>query len=96
MDPVDYILGGVLDTAEKAEKRFIQATLLAGLVEVSLLVTFLLVMDFGQRLHWLLLVAAVLTYGTLAAGLVMMGAFINMNTLRVLKAIELISRDDDH
>jgi hypothetical protein len=96
MDPLDDILGGVLDTAEKAEKRFIQATLLAGLVEASLLVTFLLVMDFDQRLHWLLLIAAVLTYGTVAAGLVMMGAFINMNTLRVLKAIELIGRDDDH
>ena len=96
MDPLDDILGGVLDTAEKAEKRFIQATLLTGLVEVSLLVTFLLVMDFDQRLHWLLLIAAVLTYGTVAAGLVMMGAFINMNTLRVIKAIELIGRDDDH
>jgi hypothetical protein len=96
MDPLDDILGGVLDTAEKAEKRFIQATLLAGLVEASLLVTFLLVMDFDQRLHWLLLIAAVLTYGTVVAGLVMMGAFINMNTLRVLKAIELIGRDDNH
>ncbi len=96
MDPLDDILEGVLDTAEKAEKRFNQATLLAGLVEGVLLVTFLLVMDFGQRLHWLLLIAAVLTYGTVAAGLVMMGAFINMNTLRVLKAIELIARDDDH
>ncbi len=96
MDPLDDILEGVLDTAEKAEKRFNQATLLAGLVEGVLLVTFLLVMDFGQRLHWLLLIAAVLTYGTVAAGLVMMGAFINMNTLRVLKAIELIGRDDDH
>jgi hypothetical protein len=96
MDPLDDILGSVLDTAEKAEKRFNQATLLAVLVEGSLLVTFLLVMDFGQRLHWLLLIAAVLTYGTVVAGLVMMGAFINMNTLRVLKAIELIGRDDDH
>jgi hypothetical protein len=96
MDPLDYILGGVLDSAEKAEKRFNQATLLAVLVEASLLVTFLLVMDFDQRLHWLLLIAAVLTYGTVVAGLVMMGAFINMNTLRVLKAIELIGRDDDH
>ena len=96
MDPLGDILGGVLDTVEKAEKRFNQATLLVGLVEVSLLVTFLLVMDFGQRLHWLLLIAAVLTYGTVAAGLVMMGAFINMNTLRVLKALELIGRDDDH
>ncbi len=96
MDPVDYILGGVLDTAEKAEKRFNRATLLAVLVEGSLLVTFLLVMDFGQRLHWLLLIAAVLTYGTVAGVLVMMGAFINVNTLRVLKAIELIDRDADH
>jgi hypothetical protein len=96
MGPLDDILGGVLDTAEKAEKRFKQATLFAVLVEASLLVTFLLVMDFGQRLHWLLLIAAVLTYGTVAAGLVMMGAFINMNTLRVIKAIELVGRDDDH
>jgi hypothetical protein len=96
MNPLDDILKSVLDTAENAEKRFKQATLLVGLVEVSLLVTFLLVMDFGQRLHWLLLIAAVLTYGTVAAGLVMIGAFINMNTFRVLKAIELIDRDDDH
>ena len=96
MDPQDDILGSILDTAEKAEKRFIRATQLAGLVEASLLVTFLLVMDFDQRLHWLLLIAAVLTYGTVVAGLLVMGAFINMNTLRVLKAIELIGRDDDH
>jgi len=96
MDPQDDILGSILDTAEKAEKRFIRATQLAGLVEASLLVAFLLVMDFDQRLHWLLLIAAVLTYGTVVAGLLVMGAFINMNTLRVLKAIELIGRDDDH
>jgi len=96
MDPLDGILEGVLNTSEKAWKRFNQATLFAVLVEASLLVTYLLVMDFGQRLHWLLLIAAVLTYATVGAGLVIMGAFINMNTLRVLKAIELIGRDDDH
>jgi hypothetical protein len=42
---------------------------------------------------WLILVAALLTYGTLTAGLMGVGAFVDLNTKRILKAIELGAGD---
>ena len=96
MDQLKDPLGGVLDTAEKAEKRRTQAMVLSVVVEGMLLVAFLLVMDFGERLHWLILIAAWLTSGTLTGLMLVSGAHLNLNTLHVLKAIELLDHDDDH
>jgi hypothetical protein len=61
----------------------------AAVVEAAGLLTFLLLMDFLDRLHWLLLVTAFLIYGTLAIGIIALGAYVNLATQRVLKAISL-------
>jgi len=96
MEPLEDILGGVLDTAEKAEKYRNKLYWLSGVVEIILLIVFLIVMDFGDRLHWLLLIATWLASGTIVAVIVVLAAHINLNTVHILKAIELLDHDDDH
>jgi hypothetical protein len=50
MEPLEDILGGVLDTAEKAEKSRNRLYVFSVILEGMLLVAFLLVMDFGDRI----------------------------------------------
>ena len=80
-----------LDSVDVAEKRVKQALIAAAVIEGVLLATFFFLMDFGNRLHWLILVAALLVYATLSVGLLSLGAHVNASTLRILKAIDLES-----
>ena len=61
----------------------------AGTLEGILLVAFILLADFGNRTHLLLLIAALLVYGTLALGLLALGAYVRTCSLRVIDAIDL-------
>lgn len=85
----DQARRAALDAVDDAEKRFRRVVAFAGLFEAALLGTYLAVMDFGDRLHWLILIAAVLAYGTICVGIVALGARSHKNTLRILKALEL-------
>ena len=73
-----------IDENRRTCKIFIWA---AGITEAVCLTTFLLLMDFGERSHWLLLVAAVLIYGTLGLGLVALGAHSRACMMRVLQVL---------
>ena len=56
---------------------------------------FLLLADFSNRTHTLLLITTIAVYTILAFGLVALGTHVNRNTLRVLKAIELLGQRDE-
>ena len=84
------IRGSVLKRIDRKELEFKVALLGAALIEFAGLMGFLLLADFSNRLHVLLLVTAMLVYCTLALGLVALGAHMGRCTLRVLKAIELL------
>ena len=75
-----------IEESEKIARYFFVAT---AVVEAAALIGYLWLMDFGDRLHWLLLVMAFLIYGTLAFGLLTLGAYTRHWILRVLTAIEL-------
>ncbi|MCP4247403.1 MAG: hypothetical protein GY778_10185 [bacterium] len=75
-----------VERTEKAHRWWIVA---AGAMEGICLLAFVLLADFGDRLHQLLLVTAFLIYGTLAFGLLALGAFTQGWCRRILKAIEL-------
>ncbi|MFN7975770.1 MAG: hypothetical protein U0166_26085 [Acidobacteriota bacterium] len=81
-----------LDLADRAERQYKTAFIGAALVEAMGLAGFVALADFHNRMHVLLLVAAMLIYGTLAMGLVTLGAYMNRCTLKVLKALELSER----
>ena len=79
-----------LDRVDQSKRSVLYAIIAAAFAEVILLLTFLLLADFSNRLHVLIFVAACLVYVTLGFGLVALGALLNRNTLRVLAAIELL------
>ena len=77
-----YLLG-------KSERAYVWWFGAAAVVEAIMLVAFLLVMDFHDRLHWLILIAAFLVYGTLTLVVIALGAYMRHCIFRVLRALEL-------
>lgn len=89
-DNLHEIRKAALDRAERSEKSF-RLALFGGLAwEALFLVAFLLAADLSNPLHRLLLIATVGSYSVVVIGLVALGAHITRNTLRVLKAIDLL------
>lgn len=83
--------GDVLDRIDRAERGYKLAFFAAVGVEAATLLLYLALADFSERTHVLLLVAMVATYTIAGVGLVALGAHINRNTLRILRAIQLAS-----
>ncbi len=63
----------------------------ASVVEVLFLGGYLLLMDHGEKTHWLILIAAVAVYMMLAMGLLALGVYTDRAVLRVLKAVEALA-----
>ncbi len=89
-EKLDGITAKVLDQVDRAEKRRKAMVVVLAAVEGTLLTTYLVLMDFGNLLHWLILVATLLCYGTIMAGLMVTGAHIDVNTQKLLRAIGLL------
>ena len=91
-DNVDRIrrkaLNGI-DAEDKAARRLLYA---AATVESLGLIFYLVLMDFSDRLHWLIFIAACLVYGTVLLGLFSLGAEMKASVQRILRAIEEIGR----
>ncbi len=79
-----------LDEADRRERTSRRVLYAAAAVEVVLLAAALLVMDFGDSTHVLVLVLAVLTYSTLALGMVAMASRASAENARLLHAIQLL------
>jgi hypothetical protein len=92
MTDLDAIRRNTLERIDRAERNYKLAFFAAALIEVAFLAAFLLLADFSQRLHVLLLLSAVATYTIVVIGLVALGEWDRRNTLMVLKGIEAISR----
>ena len=88
--PVDEIRETALARINRSERNYKLAFIAAGVVETLFVISFLLLADFSNRLHILLLIATVCSYSIIVLGLFALGAHINRSVLRVLKAIELL------
>ncbi len=88
-DRLDKIREAALDGVDKADKRVRVSLMIAGTLEGIFLLTYLALMDFGDRLHWLIFVAACFSYFPLVFGLYSSAMYVNLNTQRILKAINL-------
>ena len=80
-----------LDRIDKSERSYKIAWVAGLVIEAIFLLSFVLLADFKNRNHVLLLIAAMAVYMILGAGLFALGAHVSRCTQRVLKAIE--SRD---
>ncbi|HSE96860.1 MAG TPA: hypothetical protein VLD57_01230 [Blastocatellia bacterium] len=88
---VDKIRGNVLDHIERSERNYKLAFYFAFVIEAAFIVGFLLLADFSNRVHVLLLISAMAVYMILASGLFALGAHVSRNTQLVLKAIEMLT-----
>ena len=87
---LDSVRAAALARIDRTERNFKLAFIGAAVVESLFLVTFLLLADFSNRLHVLLLISTVSCYTIVVLGLVALGAHVNRAIARVLKAVELL------
>jgi len=93
-EKINEIRVNTLNLIERNERSYKFAFVGAAFIELLFLVAFLLLADFSNRSHVLLLIAAIAVYAILGFGLIALGLHVNRNTLRVLNAIELLEKDD--
>jgi hypothetical protein len=86
---LDAVRSGVLAQIERNERNFRLAFFAAVIWEALFILAFILVADFSNRMHLLLLLATIGSYSIVVLGLVALGAHMNRGILRVLRAIEL-------
>ena len=91
MTDLDRIRGAALDRIAKAERQRLILLVAMGTFEGVCLILFVVLADWGDRLHQLIFIAACLVYGTLAFGLFSLGAHVQACTHRVLQAVELLN-----
>lgn len=91
-DRLDAIRGSVLDRMEKAERNVRLAIMGAALAEMGLFIVAFLLVDWDNRLERLLFVFAVLSYTTIALGLVALGAHVTRSVGRVLSVLDAADR----
>jgi uncharacterized membrane protein YhiD involved in acid resistance len=94
-DRLDHIRETTLDRIDRSDRWFKGLIVAAGCCEVLGLVLMLVLMDFGNRTHVLILVAAMLVYLTIAFWTWALAAYANLNSQRILKAIDLLHRGAD-
>lgn len=87
---VNEVRRTTLDRIERNERHYKAAFIGAAIVEALFLGGFLLLADFSNRMHVLLLITTIAVYSIMAFGLMALGSHVNRNTLRILKAIELL------
>ena len=91
-DNITRVRSSALERIERSERNYRAAFYGAVALETLFLVAFLLLGDLKEnRTHLLLFMATVASYTIVALAIVALGAHVNRNTLRLLKAIELLS-----
>jgi len=86
---LDTVRAAALARIDRSERNFKIAFLAAALIESAFIVSFLLLADFSNRMHVLLLISTVSCYSIVGFGLIALGAHINRGIARVVKALEL-------
>lgn len=86
---IDAVRVAALARIDRSERNFKLAFIGAVIVESLFVASFLLLADFSNRLHVLLLISTVSCYTIVVLGLVALGAHVNRGIARVLKAVEL-------
>ena len=87
---LDNIRETTLKRMEQNERNYKLMFVGAAVIEANFLAAFLLLADFSDRLHLLLLISSITIYTILGFGLIALGLHVNRNALRIINAIELI------
>ena len=85
---LDDIRETTLRRIEQTERHYKLMFVGAAVIEAIFLGAFLLLADFSDRLHLLLLISSITIYTILGFGLIALGLHVNRNALRIINAIE--------
>ncbi len=88
---LDNIRENTLKQIEKNERNYKLMFVGAAIIEAVFLAAFLLLADFSNHLHLLLLISSISVYTIVGFGLFALGLHINQNSLRIINAIEAIT-----
>ena len=91
---IDKIREKTMHQIEKSERNYRAAFYGVAAVEAIFIAAFLLMADFSNRMHVLLLISTVAIYTIVGFGLIVLGLHVNRNTLRILHAIEFSNSDE--
>ncbi len=94
-DKIDEIRKNTLARVEKTERNYKLAFMGAAGVELLFFIAYLLLADFSDRTHVLLLLTTIAVYTLMAFSLLALGAHVSRNTLRILNAIEQSEKEDN-
>ena len=86
---LDNVRAAALARIDRSERNFRLAFIAAVIVESAFVISFVLLADFTNRLHVLLLLSTVSCYSIVILGLVALGTHISRGVARILKALEL-------
>jgi hypothetical protein len=86
---LDSVRAAALARIDRSERNFKLAFFAAAIVEIAFIVSFVLLADFSNRLHLLLLISTVSCYSIIVLGLVALGSHMSRGIARVLKGLEL-------
>jgi hypothetical protein len=89
---LDEIRTSTLARIERAQRNYIRGFIAGTILEAAYLAAFVLLADFSNRTHVLVLLGTVGTYSLVGVGLLILGAHVTRSTLQVLKALELSTR----
>lgn len=92
---LDAVRESALRSVRRTDMFFRIVLVFAALVEAGGLAGLMLLADFKDRLHQVLLLQTLLVYGTLSLGLIAVGVLVRQGTLRILTALERSALDGD-
>jgi hypothetical protein len=90
---LDSIRETTLRQIEKNERNYKLMFIGAAVIELFFIGAFLLLADFSNRFHLLLLISSIAVYTIVGFGLLALGLHVNHNTLRIISAIETLGAD---
>jgi hypothetical protein len=94
-DPLAPLEDPTAPAADRSARSFRSAfrwLLVAAGWELALLVALLLLIDWSERAHVLILVATLLGYGTVVLAGVALAAYVRASALRVLAGVEMLEQ----
>lgn len=77
-----------LERVDAARRQYFGMFIAAAALEGVGLAAFLLLADLSDRTHLLILVAAILTYGTIGLGLCALGVYTRWWALKIVRAMD--------
>ncbi|NJM53018.1 MAG: hypothetical protein HC846_06240 [Blastocatellia bacterium] len=92
---LNKIRENTLQQIEKNERNYKLAIFGFAAVELIFIVAFILLADFSNRTHLLMLITTIAGYSIVGFCLIALGIHNNRNTLRILQAIQLSNTDEN-